>query len=207
MGLRICMRHYSVRSICRQRGQGMGREVGGSEGNTINQRRGRSLEDMANSEFFCFTIQGLGDWRACVLSCPIFVHGILQARILEWVAISYSWGSSQPRDQTCISCTDREILHHWAIWEATWGLDISKIFVSKNIAPNLLAHPHTAERQIMPHCTWRPTLTGCPGLSSNWWRNHPTSCPTWQGHISNFLLIYLKSTVFELTLDCNRSEL
>ena len=28
------------------------------------------------------------------------VHGILQARILEWVAISFSRGSSQPRDQT-----------------------------------------------------------------------------------------------------------
>ena len=33
------------------------------------------------------------------------VHGILQARILEWVAIFPSWGSSQPRDQTHISCT------------------------------------------------------------------------------------------------------
>ena len=32
------------------------------------------------------------------------VHGIFQARILEWVAISSSSGSSQPRDQTCISC-------------------------------------------------------------------------------------------------------
>ena len=31
------------------------------------------------------------------------VHGILQARILEWVAISFSRGSPQPRDQTCIS--------------------------------------------------------------------------------------------------------
>ena len=28
------------------------------------------------------------------------VHGILQARILEWVAIPFSRGSSQPRDQT-----------------------------------------------------------------------------------------------------------
>jgi len=28
------------------------------------------------------------------------VHGILQARILEWVAIFFSWGSSRPRDQT-----------------------------------------------------------------------------------------------------------
>ena len=31
------------------------------------------------------------------------VHGILQARILEWVAISFSRGSSQPRDQTWVS--------------------------------------------------------------------------------------------------------
>ena len=32
------------------------------------------------------------------------VHGILQARILEWVAISFSRGSSQPRDGTWVSC-------------------------------------------------------------------------------------------------------
>ena len=31
-------------------------------------------------------------------------HGILQARILEWVAIPFSRGSSQPRDQTQVSC-------------------------------------------------------------------------------------------------------
>ena len=33
------------------------------------------------------------------------IHGILQARILEWAAISFSRGSSQPRDQTWVSCT------------------------------------------------------------------------------------------------------
>ena len=43
------------------------------------------------------------------------VHGISQARILEWVAISLSRGSSQPRDWTCIG---RQILYHWAIREA-----------------------------------------------------------------------------------------
>ena len=32
------------------------------------------------------------------------VHGILQAIILEWIVISSSRGSSQPRDHTCISC-------------------------------------------------------------------------------------------------------
>ncbi|CAN0422274.1 unnamed protein product [Rangifer tarandus platyrhynchus] len=33
-----------------------------------------------------------------------FVQGILQARILEWVAISFSRGSSRTRDQTRVSC-------------------------------------------------------------------------------------------------------
>ena len=40
------------------------------------------------------------------------VYGILQARILEWVAIPFSRGSSQPRDQTWVSCIGRQILYH-----------------------------------------------------------------------------------------------
>ena len=47
------------------------------------------------------------------------VHGVFQERILEWLAISFSRGSSQLRDWTCISCIDRWILHHWATWEAS----------------------------------------------------------------------------------------
>ena len=38
------------------------------------------------------------------------VHGILQARILSWIAMPSSRGSSHPRDPTCISC----LLHWWA---------------------------------------------------------------------------------------------
>ena len=38
------------------------------------------------------------------------VHGILQASILEWVAISLSRRFSQPRDHTCFSCIGRQIL-------------------------------------------------------------------------------------------------
>ena len=34
------------------------------------------------------------------------VHGLLQGRILEWVAISFSRGSSRPRDQTQVSCIE-----------------------------------------------------------------------------------------------------
>ena len=49
------------------------------------------------------------------------VHRILQARILEWVAMSYSRGSSQPRDRThvsCVSCIAGGFFTHWATREA-----------------------------------------------------------------------------------------
>ena len=49
------------------------------------------------------------------------VHGISQARLLQWVAISFSSGSSRPRDQTwvsSISCIAKGILYHWATLES-----------------------------------------------------------------------------------------
>ena len=53
-------------------------------------------------------------------SSPGFsLHGTLQARIQEWVAIFYSRGSSRPRNRTCISCIGRWILYHWTTWGAS----------------------------------------------------------------------------------------
>ena len=39
------------------------------------------------------------------------VHGIFQARILEWVAMLFSRGSSRPRDQTLVSCIAGRLYH------------------------------------------------------------------------------------------------
>ena len=46
------------------------------------------------------------------------VHGILQARILEWIAISSSRGSSWPRDETRVSCTANGFFTTWTTREA-----------------------------------------------------------------------------------------
>ena len=46
------------------------------------------------------------------------VHGIFQARVLEWVAISFSRGSSWPRDQTQVSCIAGRRFNLWATSEA-----------------------------------------------------------------------------------------
>ena len=64
-----------------------------------------------------------------------FVHGIFQARILEWVAISHSRGSSWPRDWiriSCVSCIGKWILYHWATWETL--VDI-KMYMTKTVLP------------------------------------------------------------------------
>ena len=53
------------------------------------------------------------------------VHGVLQARILEWVAISSSRGSSWPGNRTCVSyfCIGRQAFYSSTTWEAVlaWG--------------------------------------------------------------------------------------
>ena len=46
------------------------------------------------------------------------LHGILQARVLEWVAISFSRGSSEPRDWTRVSRIPGRRFNLWATREA-----------------------------------------------------------------------------------------
>ena len=56
--------------------------------------------------------------QSCLTLCDrtdFTVHGILQARVLEWVAFSFSRGSSQPRDQTQVSCIAGGFFTNWAI--------------------------------------------------------------------------------------------
>ena len=91
--------------------------AGGREGGKAAQRGGQKGP-------------GLPPFLGCVLSClshvRLFatpwtslpgssVHRLLQARILEWVAISSSGGSSRPRDRTLVSyifCVGRQVLYH-----------------------------------------------------------------------------------------------
>ena len=64
-------------------------------------------------------------WVRVAQSCPTLcnpmeytVHGIRQARILEWVAFPFSRGSSQPRNRTGVSCIASGFFTNWTIREA-----------------------------------------------------------------------------------------
>ena len=70
------------------------------------------------------------------------VHGISLARILEWVAISFSRGSSWPRVQTRVSCIIWWILYHWTTWEAL------RLFISRQTAPWL-----SQVKELPPMCS------------------------------------------------------
>ena len=55
------------------------------------------------------------------------IHGIFQARVLEWDAIFFSRGSSQPRDQTQVSHIAGRRFTIWATREAQQGIKKAKI--------------------------------------------------------------------------------
>ena len=80
------------------------------------------------------------------------VHGILQARILEWVAIPFSRGASQPRDQTQVSCIAGGFFTNWTAREALYSLSILNMW-------NHIAHTYT--------CLPEPWLQG----RTNRWNN------------------------------------
>ena len=63
--------------------------------------------------------------QSCLTLCDpmdYLVHGILQARILEWVAIPFFRGSSQPRDQTQVSHIAGGFFTSWTTREAMFDV-------------------------------------------------------------------------------------
>ena len=102
------------------------------------------------------------------------VHGILQARILEWVAMSSSRGSSQPRDQTCVSyvsCIGRRFLYHECHLGIGHLASCKQPPSESSISPHGRKSPQRLKRhgfnpwvgKIPWRRTWQPTSVFLPG--------------------------------------------
>ena len=76
------------------------------------------------------------------------VHGILQARRLEWVAFPFSRGSSLLRDWTCISCIGRQILywlsHQWSPFFPSLCNKFNQV-IHRQENENRMVHLYTAK--------------------------------------------------------------
>ena len=94
-------------------------------------------------------------WSEVTQSCPTLcdpmdcslqgssVHGIFQARVLEWVAISFSRGSSRPRDRTWVSHIAGRRFTVWATREAILSVK----------EPQTASGYHTEQGRILHHCS------------------------------------------------------
>ena len=114
---------------------GSGRPPGGGNGNPLQYSY---LENPMDREAWKATVYGAAksqtwlsdkvDWKVKVKVAQLYptlcdpmdytIHGILQARILEWVAFPFSRGSSQPRDQNQVSRIAGGFFTSWATREA-----------------------------------------------------------------------------------------
>ena len=107
-------------------------------------------------------------WREVAQSCPTLcdpvdcsppgfsVHGILQARILEWVAISFSRESSRPRDRTQVSRIGGRRFNLWATREASycWVIEFLIVLLYEGFV------------MVALFCEWNGLLISKPYVSS-----------------------------------------
>ena len=97
-------------------------------------------------------------WSLCL---PGFsLHGILQARVLEWVAMPYSRRASQPRDQTCISCVS--CIVRWVVYQLSHLGNVPRAF---NFSDLILTTPRFVS-QLLPYdfllLSWKfPSSASC----------------------------------------------
>ena len=112
-----------------------------------------------------------GVWKS--LSCvqlfatPRTAHGILQARIMEWEAFPFSRGSSQPRDQTQVSCIAGGFFISWATREALCSGNFFYFYKNHHIfillIPALWLTPSSYTYQLLSESE---VAQSCPTLSN-----------------------------------------
>ena len=88
--------------------------------------------------------------------------GILQARILEWVAMPSSRGSFPPRNHTGVSCLAGRFLTSWATREAYVDLFSSVQFSRSVVSDSLRSHESQHARPPSPSLTPGVYLNSCP---------------------------------------------
>ena len=116
------------------------------------------------------------------------VHVTFQARIWEWVAIPSSRESSQLRDWAHISCTGRQILYHWATWEAlgwVYAVEVNRTQVSSELGlywSSFVVSWYILSAWVSPASsrTEKVALSwACPVASGVWEARWRAAAPNW----------------------------
>ena len=128
----------------------------------FSYRKKNLIEVISESESVSCSVMS-SSLRPMDCSLPGFsVHGVLQAGLLEWLAIPFSRGSSQPRDWTRTSCTEGSFYTIWTTREAQklirvnvyWAFPVRQLISSES----LWWMPYV-EKIIWPHFSMRQLLS------------------------------------------------
>ena len=173
--------------------------------NCVNCFRGSSLPWP-----ICYPPHSIPVWNLVCLvtqSCPTLwdpldcsppgasVHGILHARILEWVAISFSRGSSWPRDRIQVSCIASGFCTLWVSREAQ-ALTVNK--TNCLFANSGLGGLESSTRALVSYCwVWLPVLhvMSCVNLATLTRHLNPQLLQLYK----DYNRAYLKELLLELT--------
>ena len=168
---------------------------------TLQKARGSACAHCASRVWLCV------DPMSCNLPTSS-VHGILQARMLEWAAISSSRGSYWPRDQTWVSCVS--CISRWVLLSLNrLGSPPFRTSSPKVLLPlESLFPPSLLCRLLLLQCmklTWQG-LQGCSEVSHTW---SPLTLSTvfGEGCIMIIAILQMKIlTVWEATSDRSQNS-
>ena len=125
--------------------------------------------------------------QLCLILCDLMgcslcssVHGILQARILEWKAIPFSRGSSWPGVRTHIACIAGGFLTVWATREANIQNSKRKL-CHVRLLPVCLPFVHLSIHPSLPHPS-SPSIHSSTQKDTRWWWTHSLSQLPWYFH-------------------------
>ena len=176
-----------MENFCLTKGKGVHEE--------INQKFGINRHTLKGKVKFLSCVQLFASpWTVAYQASS--VHGIFRARILEWGAISYFRGSSQPRDQTCVSrvsCINRQILYHQLhLKSLSFSKPISCLLVAGHMlgmSRNSFLHPASSVTALFPGFYLQKFLDI---LITSW----PSSCSLpWNKKFNSFLKLFQTSCI------------
>ena len=113
------------------------------------------------------------------MDCSPTLHRISQARILDWVVISFSWGSSQPKDGTHASCIAGKFSTAEPLGKPQAG-GMHDNITMKMILFNFVSlsrvtrhiHKHSLNRPCLPFWGWHYLYLHRPlGMPASWWQS------------------------------------